>query len=59
MGIYSKANLRQTVYAMVMIGGALYDIGLCISKSIVDNTCDAAEVWKYKIENDLEIVFGY
>ena len=52
MGIYSKANLRQTVYAMVMIDGALYDLGLCISKSIVDNMCNAAELWKYKIENN-------
>ena len=38
------------VSAFDMFDGALYDLGWCISKIIVDGMCDVAALWKYKIK---------
>ena len=40
-GVYSSANLRQTVSAIDMVVGALYNLGLGLLKTIVDDMCGA------------------
>ena len=46
----SSANLRQTVSAIDMVGGALYKLGLCLSKTTVDDMCGALKFWVDVIE---------
>ena len=50
-GDCSSANLRQTVSAIDMVVGALYNLGFSLLKTIVDDMCDVAELWKHEIEN--------
>ena len=40
-GDCSSANLRQTVSAIDMVVGALYNLGLGLLKNIVDDMCGA------------------
>ena len=35
-GVYSSANLRQTVSTIDMVEGVAYNLGLCLSTNIVD-----------------------
>ena len=46
-----RADLRQTASAIDMVHGALYNLGLRLSKTIVNGMCDVAELWKHEIEN--------
>ena len=47
----SSADLRPTVSAIDMVHGALYNLGSSLLKTIVDDMCDVAELWKHEIEN--------
>ena len=50
-GNHSSANLSQIVGAIDTVDSALYNLGPCILKSIVDGMCDVAKFWKHEIEN--------
>ena len=50
--VHSSAKLRQTVSAIDMVEGVAYNLGLCISKNVVDGMWDVAELWKHEIENE-------
>ena len=49
-GDCSSANLRQTVSAIDMVVGALYNLGLGLLKTIVDDMCGALKFWIDAIE---------
>ena len=55
----SSTNLRQTVSAIDMVDGASYNLGLCISKNMVDGICDVAGLWTHENENEYETVFAH
>ena len=49
-GVYSSANLRQTVSAIDMIVGALCNLGLGLLKTIVDDMRSALKLYVDAIE---------
>ena len=57
--VLSSANLRLTVSAIDMVDGASYNLGLCISKNMVDGICDVAGLWTHENENEYETVFAH
>ena len=56
---FSSTNLRQTLSAIDMFDGASYNLGLCISKNMVDGICDVAGLWTHENKNEYETVFAY